>query len=169
MSGSRQQQVGTGPVIVGVIPNQPHEVVFQAATIAKALGTSLICVWVDASSYMGPVEPDGTREMVPLDPDTDESATRKTTEQLEARLQGTLDAQQVPWTLDVLPGEPARTIAQLAARESASMIVVGTREPGLGTRLEEILTGSVAVHLAHHQTCPVLVIPLHPKPYGGRR
>lgn len=168
MNTPPEQPTGPGPVIVGVIPHQPAQVLTQAAAFAKALGTSLVCAWVDASSYLGPVEPDGTREIVPLDPDVYESTPRESAAALEATLHDLLDMQGTSWTFEILAGEPARKIAQLAAREHAAMIVVGTREPGLGAHLEEILTGSVAVHLAHHQPCPVLVIPLHPKPYGGK-
>lgn len=42
-----------------------------------------------------------------------------------------------------------------------SLISVGLAESGIGWsyRMENLLTGSVAAHLAHHQSTPVLVVP----------
>ncbi|WP_426979800.1 hypothetical protein ACQCSU_14495 [Pseudarthrobacter sp. O4] len=40
---------------------------------------------------------------------------------------------------------------QFAESANASVIVVGTRELGLGIRLEQLLVGSVAVELTHRQ------------------
>lgn len=166
MSETPRQPAPRGPVIVGVIPGQPREVLTQSVMFAQALGTRLVCAWVDPSSYLGPAEPDGTRELVPLDPDVYESTTEQAGGELEAELRQQLDTEQVDWTFKTLAGDPARSIAALASRRAASLIVVGTREPGFGARLEELLSGSVAVHLAQHQRCPVLVIPLHPRPYN---
>lgn len=166
MTETPPQPASRGPVIVGVIADQPREVLVQSAMFAKALGTRLVCVWVDPSSYLGPSEPDGTRELVPLDPDSYESTSEQAGGEIQAQLRQLLDGEQVDWTFKTLAGDPARSISALASRRAASLIVVGTREPGFSARLEELLGGSVAVHLAHHQKCPVLVIPLHPRPYN---
>ena len=44
----------------------------------------------------------------------------------------------------------------------ARYIVVGTREAGLRGSVREFFNGSVAVHLAHRQHRPVIVVPLAP-------
>jgi nucleotide-binding universal stress UspA family protein len=48
------------------------------------------------------------------------------------------------------------------------LIVVGTRHPGVRAGAREFFGGSVAVHLAHRQHRPVLVIPLAPTPHGTK-
>lgn len=42
----------------------------------------------------------------------------------------------------------------------AAAIMVGGRAPGAGVRLMEAVTGSVSMHLAHHQHRPVLTVPI---------
>ncbi len=87
-----------------------------------------------------------------------------------SRIAGQLGGFDVHWTFSTLAGEPARALSRLADTINACVIVVGTRERGLGARLEELLVGSVAVHLTHRQGRPVLVIPLDPHtgPESGR-
>ena len=48
------------------------------------------------------------------------------------------------------------------------MIIVGSRRGGLRVSMHEFFGGSVAAHLAHRQSRPVVVIPLSPVPAGGR-
>jgi nucleotide-binding universal stress UspA family protein len=59
-----------------------------------------------------------------------------------------------PVTRTVSSGGAATTILQVA--ETADLIVVGSR--GLGG-FRELLLGSVSQQLAHHATCPVVVVP----------
>jgi nucleotide-binding universal stress UspA family protein len=68
-----------------------------------------------------------------------------------------------PWDVELLFGDPATELGRLGERLDAVMIVVGTREAGVGrAALGEFFGGSVAVHLAHRQHRPVLVVPVHP-------
>lgn len=69
-------------------------------------------------------------------------------------------ATRVPWTFHYLAGRPDRALTHLARAVDAAAVVVGTRAPGTGARLRELVDGSVAVHLAHHQHRPVLTVPL---------
>ncbi|MBG6189726.1 nucleotide-binding universal stress UspA family protein [Arthrobacter sp. CAN_A212] len=66
-------------------------------------------------------------------------------------------------------GEAAHELAQAAETEGAFMIVVGARRLTVARRMGNLLTGSVAAHLAHHQPTPVLVVPATPSHTQGGR
>lgn len=53
-------------------------------------------------------------------------------------------------------GEPAETLAQIAAEEAATLIIVGSRRYGL---LRPRLRRSVASELAASAPCPVVIVP----------
>ena len=55
-----------------------------------------------------------------------------------------------------MTGGPAHIIAEAAAKESADVIVTGTRGH---TALAGVFLGSVAQRLLHLASCPVLVVP----------
>ena len=59
----------------------------------------------------------------------------------------------------LVPVDPARELGRLADAVGARLVVVGARRPGVRGRVGELLTGSVAVRLVHHQHRPVLVVP----------
>jgi len=139
----------TGPVLAAVVPGQPLAVVHRAAELAYALNVKLICAYVDITSYLTD-EPDNE----PVD------HVEATSAGIRERLGNTLDGTAVRWSFLTLSGDPAGALDQFAESADASVIVVGTREPGLGIRLEQLLVGSVAVELTHRQQRPVLVIPL---------
>lgn len=102
----------------------------------------------------------------PIDPDAvDDGAELDAA--LTARLAYLLTPIPVAGSLRLLAADPARALGAVASSVGATMIVVGTRERGISARLEDILTGSVAVHLTHRQECPVLVIPLGPLRAGS--
>lgn len=139
----------TGPVLAGVVPGQPGAVVHRAADLAYTLNVKLICVYVDITSYLTDEPDDG-----PID---DAEATSAG---ILEYLEDTLDGTGIRWSFRTLSGDPARALGQFAESVDASVIVVGTRELGIGTRLEQLLVGSVAVDLTHRQHRPVLVVPL---------
>lgn len=159
----------SGPVVAGVVPGQPAIVIRQSAALAYSLGVGLVFAYVDVTRYLiedhdgaddtsGPIDPDGVDE-----PDDAEGAARSIRERIGTELAG----DETSWSFVTLAGEPARALARLAESVHACVIVVGTRERGVGARLEEFLIGSVAVHLTHRQHRPVLVIPLDPHPGKG--
>jgi len=90
------------------------------------------------------------------------TTSKESAQALRERLQEALDGSGLRWSFVTLAGDPARALGRLAESADASVIVVGTRERGLGARFEELLVGSVAVHLTHRQHRPVLVVPLAP-------
>ncbi len=71
-----------------------------------------------------------------------------------------LGEQAVPWEVRYLAGRPDRALTHLARAVDAAVIVVGTRASGSIAHVRELVEGSVAMHLAHHQHRPVLTVPL---------
>ena len=155
---------GSSPrcILVGVVPKQPDAVVLQAATLAKQLDAHLICATVDSSRYTVLEHPDGSVRSLPFDPDWGELREEEFDPEFRTHLAGLLDPSGVAWEVRALAGDPGRALAHVADTVDATMIVVGTRESGLRGSLHEFFNGSVAVHLAHRQHRPVVVIPLSP-------
>lgn len=153
----------TGPVLMGVVPGQPLTVSYRAAELALSLSVELICAYVDVTTYLAE-EPGGRIEALPIDPDGIDDDIEGISESIRERLREALDGSGIRWSFQTLAGDPARALGRLAESADASIIVVGTRERGLGARFEELLVGSVAVHLTHRQPRPVLVVPLAPHP-----
>ncbi len=152
-------------VIVGVTPGQPDAVVVEAATFAAHFDAQLVCASVDPSRYLVSERPDGSIESMPIDPDLAESNAEEFDPKLSAHLASLLNELGVSWSTRALAGEPARALGHLADTLNASMIVVGTREPSVRHGLQAFFAGSVAVHLAHRQHRPVVIIPLAPVPF----
>lgn len=71
-----------------------------------------------------------------------------------AEAESTLSARDIAATLAVRSGDPATAILEVAEKEHADLIVMGTR--GLGTA-ERWLMGSVSDKVLHHAHCNVLV------------
>jgi nucleotide-binding universal stress UspA family protein len=68
-----------------------------------------------------------------------------------------LDPLDIPWTLQVRPGDPAAELEQAAAEQRADLIVVGSQGH---TVVHRLLLGSVSTRLTHHAQRPVMVVPL---------
>lgn len=154
-------------VVVGVTPHQPESVLRTAAWLAHGLGAELICAYVDTSAYVVEEHPDGTVESRPLDPDAQEWISAGFDPELAERIRqvaGELGMASVR-TVE-LAGEVARALARLAELVRAELIVVGTRY-GVRASVREYFSGSVAVHLAHRQPIPVVVVPLTAHPEGS--
>ncbi|MFD1214328.1 universal stress protein [Arthrobacter sp. GCM10027362] len=153
----------SGPVLVGVVPRQHPSVLAGAAALAAGLGVGLVCAFADPEVYPE-VRPDGTVDLLPIDPDA--GAAAETADALVSELQAGLRQVPVAWEFRHLWGDPAQALHRAAEELDASLIVVGTRERGLAHRLEERVAGSVAAHLAHRQQRPVLVVPARDGPAG---
>lgn len=144
-------------IVVGVHPGQPVDVVRTAAALARDLCAVLTCAFVDVTQF----DTDG--ELRPIDPDVESDGDGRS---LRERLDGVLADYEISWDFQVLGGSPAEALARLSADLGAYAIVVGTRHQGARAAVEEFFGGSVAVHLAHHQHLPVVVVPLSPTPPG---
>jgi nucleotide-binding universal stress UspA family protein len=150
------------PVVLGVQPDQDPTVVEQAIGIARALGTGLVCVWVDPSQVVVTLEADGTWDTTPVDPDRDDDLDGSPVEAaLFAHVEEQLAGAGLPWRFEYAAGETARGLHAAAEAHDATLIAVGTRRPGFGGWMTEVVGGSVAGRLAHTQDRPVLVIPVH--------
>jgi nucleotide-binding universal stress UspA family protein len=153
-------------IVVGVVRGQPDEVLVQAAILARKFNATLICASVDMTRYTVEELPDGSVTAFPLDPDAAEVLHEEFDQELADRIQRVLEHEGVTWSLRALAGEPARELSHLAEHVDAALIVVGTRHEGFRGSVREFFSGSVAVHLAHRQHRPVVVIPLSPIPRG---
>ncbi|QDZ14339.1 universal stress protein [Humibacter ginsenosidimutans] len=159
---------GRPRLVVGVVREQPDDVVREAIRFAEMLGASLEIATVDPTSYTTGHNPDGSVAAFSIDPDSAELITEEFNPDFAAHLGTILESAGVPWKLHALAGDPAHELARLAHEMDALAIVVGTRKPGLRTTAHEFFNGSVAVHLAHRQHHPVIVVPLHPAAQGER-
>ncbi|WP_346233681.1 universal stress protein [Parafrigoribacterium mesophilum] len=154
-------------VVVGVVPHQSDAVLLRAADFAAALGAELVCVGVDRSRYTVGENPDGSPVTLPFDPDLPELGDAEFDAALQGHIEELLRDKAVRWSVHAVAGEPVRALAQLADTLDAEMIVVGTRD-GARSSIQEFFGGSLAVHLAHRQKRPVMVIPVSPTPRGEK-
>ncbi len=152
------------PILVGVVPGQPLILARRAAELAHGLGVELVCAYVDVATFRVAEGIDGALESQAIDPDGVDDDIEDIATNLRELLAPVFAPYGIRWSFRVLAGDPARALGRLAHTLNAVMIVVGTREGGRGHRLEEILSGSIAVHLSHRQSHPVLVVPLDPRP-----
>lgn len=150
-------------IIVGVVPDQPAEVLSTAAVYAKSFGAELICAHVDESRYTVSAGSDGTTVSMPIDPDTTAEARVEFDPELRTRIASALKSADVEWSVDALAGAPARELSDLAEALDAQMIVVGVRRAGIRGSLHEFFNGSVAIQLARQQHRPLVVVPLRPE------
>ncbi|WOF16640.1 universal stress protein [Methanoplanus sp. FWC-SCC4] len=79
-------------------------------------------------------------------------------EDAKTRIKDTIDIFEnngLPYTLKVAIGDPAAEIIEIAEREKADMIVIGSR--GLGT-IKGVFLGSVSRKVTHNAKCPVMIV-----------
>lgn len=167
MSG---QMPGSDPVarqcvVVGVTSRQADVVVRTAARLARALGTELVCAHVDTTGHVVEEHADGSVDARPLDPDVADWTGPSFDPELARRMRRLAADADVRLHLRELAGDAARGLGRLAELVDASLIVVGSRS-GPRATMHEFLGGSVAAHLAHRQTRPVVVVPLAARAAG---
>lgn len=158
---------GTSVILVGVEGRLPDAVLAVAARLAHDLRCDLVCAHVDPGRYAVSEGADGSVRSMPLDPDLPDTDDEGFEPGMAARIDATLAHTGVRWSSRELAGEPAHALGHLADTLDARMIVIGTHRPGIGTSVRDLFRASVAIHLAHRQHRPVLVVPLAPVGYGG--
>jgi nucleotide-binding universal stress UspA family protein len=164
---SAAENTQRGGILVAVVAGQPKTVLEQAARLADDLDVPVVCANVDPNRYLVSSYVDGTVVALPYDPDLPEVEDERFDPELEAHVRGILDPLGVRYTLEQLAGDPSWALARLAEEVDARYIVVGTREAGLRGSIREFFNGSIAVHLAHRQHRPVIVVPLAPVADGN--
>ncbi|OFI39977.1 hypothetical protein BIU82_02770 [Arthrobacter sp. SW1] len=139
-----------GPVLAGVVPGQPAAIIRHAAELARGSGSRLLLAYVDPSleDARRPIDPDGVD-------DAAAGLADGFRDRIAARLQGT----GVEWSFTVLAGDPVHELLRYAQDAGASVIVVGSREHGLGRYLENLAGGSLGERLARHGGPPVIIVP----------
>jgi len=160
-----ERRAGSKTIVVGIVPGQSTTVVISAADLAVSLGAELVCAFVDRARYTVTESLDGSVVAAPFDPDLPELDDETIDAQLEQQIAQTLRDSPVRWSVRALAGDPVRALARLAETLDAELIVVGARE-GRRMSIQEFFGGSLAVHLAHRQHRPVVVIPVVPTPRG---
>jgi nucleotide-binding universal stress UspA family protein len=146
--------------VVGVTPQQPVAVLREAVRLARQFKAVLVCANVEAGSYVVAEHPDGSVESRPIDPDQPDWNTAVFNGGLAHRIHEVADQEGVRVEFRELAGDIAHALGRLAEVLDAEMIIVGSRRGGLRSTMHDFFGGSVAAHLAHRQTRPVVVVPL---------
>ena len=133
-------------IVIGYDDTDPaRRALERAAELARVFGSRLVVTSV------APVLAAAARGGGPIDP-TDPPEHH--VEELE-HANAYLATQGLEAKLQPAVGDPVDTIVEVAEREGADLIVVGTREPGL---LERMLGNSVSAGVTRHAHCDVLIV-----------
>jgi nucleotide-binding universal stress UspA family protein len=164
------QQAIESCIVVGVHRDQDDCVLSAAAKLAKLFAVPLVCAHVDSGRYETAMEPDGSIQSESLDPDIVEDDATDFDPQRKSAVRSAVGS-GVQLIFRDLAGEVAHALSAEAEQLGAAMIVVGARSGGIGVSVQEFFRGSVAVHLVHRQSRPVVVVPVshahpnHPPPW----
>jgi nucleotide-binding universal stress UspA family protein len=153
-------------ILVGVTYGQPGVVLRHAARFARTFNAALVCAHVDPGRYVVEELPDGTVASLPLDPDLPELKDTDFDQGLVAQVRAAVADESLELSFRELAGDVAYALTRLADILDVEMIIVGSRRGGVRAGLRQFLTGSVAAHLAHRQSRPVVVIPVAPVAEG---
>jgi nucleotide-binding universal stress UspA family protein len=138
------------PVLCAVA-DDPHAstVVRTAATLANAMRAPLVLTHVTPADIPPGVStiPNGQARLR-------EEEERDATQLIDALLSGAAAGANVRRL--IARGPTAKTLVDLAAREYASLLVVGSGRKG---PVFAALSGSVPSHVAKHAPCPVVLVP----------
>ena len=127
-----------GAVIVGLVPDSPARVMDEAALNARLRGVPIAVVHVDVTRFVTFDDPDGYANTAPVDVDI--AARARESEFVQALAAKQLEGSGVSWSFLQLAGDPALAIKELAEKIDASLIVVGTRDRGIGESIREFFT-----------------------------
>lgn len=154
-------------IVVGVTEHQPPTVLQTTARFARKFGAIVVCAHVETGNYVVEEYPDGSVESRPIDSDLVDWDSPVFDPDLADRLRSLAAEHETPVEFRELAGDTASALARLADVLDAEMIVVGSRRGGIGASMHDFLGGSVAVHLAHRQPRPLVVVPLAPVGEGS--
>lgn len=141
-------------MVVAVEPGEGDHVIMTALAYARLFPEALVCfVYANRKADRGSEFAGTTRIEVPDD------QWAQATRDLRDRVLADAQDAGVSAQFHRLAGNPAHEIAQFAFDHDAQMIVMGTREPGAVSQIEEKLRGSVMTALSQAQSVPLLVVP----------
>ena len=135
-------------IVVGYDETEPAKrALARAAELATVFNSRLIVTSVARFLVGGAV----ARGVGPIDPLDEPELHREELEHAEAFL----TERGIHGQYEVLLGDPASSIVDLAEKQGADLIVVGTREPGFLERLMGLSVSDAVEHRAH---CDVLIV-----------
>lgn len=146
-------------IVLGVVPDLPAGLVTTAASFAAAFGAELTCAYVDPHRRTLETHSDGTVVSTSANDEVLDERVETFDPGLRSLIGTQLDGHAVTWSVRALAGEATAELTHLADRLDATMIIIGARRPGVGGRLRELMGGTTAVQLTHHQHRPVVVVP----------
>lgn len=135
---------------MGVESGMSPAVLAAAGALARGLDARLVCIHADSGRLIADKLSEGDL-LTSASPVSEELAWEITSVITGVELESYTVA-----------GDPAKVLAAVAEQLDARMIVVGTRRPGIRSKMAQLMDGSIAVALAHKQHRPVLVIPQQP-------
>jgi nucleotide-binding universal stress UspA family protein len=135
-------------IVVGYDETEPAKrALARAAELATAFDSRLIVTSVARLLVGGAVAHGGG----PIDPLDEPELHREALDHAETFL----TERGIHGQYEVLLGDPASSIVDLAEKRGADLIVVGTHEPGF---LERLMGLSVSDAVEHHAHCDVLIV-----------
>ena len=153
-------------ILVGVTYGQPDVVLRHAARFARTFDAALVCAHLDPGRYVVEELPDGSVASLPLDPDLPELKDTDFDQGLVAQVRAAVADDSIELSFRELAGDVEYALTRLADILNVEMIIVGSRRGGVRAGLKQFLTGSVAAHLAHRQSRPVVIVPVAPVAEG---
>ncbi|WP_404286878.1 universal stress protein [Glutamicibacter arilaitensis] len=148
-------------LLVGIEPGQAPAVLEAVIELAETTGAKIMCLYADSGRFVTERLPTG--EIVEDTTfDGDEQLPQDFSPALAEQLSRAFSGKKVSWAARTVAGDPAKALMRVAEELDAQMIAIGTRRPGLRSRMEELMDGSIAVALTHRQSRPVLVVPQVP-------
>ncbi|KAK1644011.1 hypothetical protein QYE76_061816 [Lolium multiflorum] len=120
-------------------------------------GASLVVVHAQhpADHFVYPVAAHGLAYIPPTAMESMKKTQEENTRKVVARALEVCAQKQVAAKAAVVEGEPKEAICQAVEEMHADLLVLGSR--GLGM-IKRALLGSVSDYLAHHASCPVLIV-----------
>jgi nucleotide-binding universal stress UspA family protein len=135
-------------IVVGYDETEPAKrALARAAELATVFNSRLIVTSVARLLVGGAV----ARGVGPIDPLDEPELHREALEHAETFL----TERGIHGQYEVMLGDPASSIVNLAEKQGADLIVVGTREPGFLERLMGLSVSDAVEHRAH---CDVLIV-----------
>jgi len=120
---------------------------FQAAGLAEELSSEIIIAYIFSS-------PPSQSKMAKANFDVHSILTEDAKNAISETI-NLFEEKKVAYSLKVAIGEPASEVCEIAEKENADLLIIGSR--GLGT-IKSAVIGSVSQKVAHLAKCPVMIV-----------